>query len=89
MAAEAALSQKKMEVNRREFLNLAWLVSLGFFSVSLAGVSYLFSLPRFREGEFGGEIKARLFLNGCYTDFFNGNASRAEWRIGFELIRWF
>jgi len=39
--------------------------------------------------EFGGEIKARLFLNGCYTDFFNGNASRAEWRIGFELIRWF
>ena len=56
MAAEAALSQKKMEVNRREFLNLAWLVSLGFFSVSLAGVSYLFSLPRFREGEFGGEI---------------------------------
>ncbi|MBN1224673.1 MAG: hypothetical protein JXB23_15600 [Candidatus Aminicenantes bacterium] len=39
--------------------------------------------------EFGGEIKARLFLNGDYTDSFRGTASRATWRFGFEFIRWF
>ena len=52
MSAEAVAENK--EINRREFLNFAWLVSLGFLSVSLGGVSYLFSLPRFKEGEFGG-----------------------------------
>jgi cytochrome b6-f complex iron-sulfur subunit len=41
-------------INRREFLNLAWLASLGFFLVDIAGVTYLFSMPRFKEGEFGG-----------------------------------
>lgn len=52
MTAEAVAAKK--EINRREFLNFAWLVSLGFLSVSLGGVTYLFSMPRFREGEFGG-----------------------------------
>ena len=46
--------QQSMKINRREFLNFAWLVSLGFLTVSLGGVTFLFSLPRFREGEFGG-----------------------------------
>jgi cytochrome b6-f complex iron-sulfur subunit len=55
MAAEAVVVDKK-PVNRREFLNFAWMVSLGFLSVSLGGVTYLFSLPRFREGEFGGIV---------------------------------
>jgi len=32
------------------------LVSLGFFTVTAAGATYLFSLPRFKEGEFGGVI---------------------------------
>lgn len=50
--AEAVAAKK--QINRREFLNFAWLVSLGFLSVNLAGVTYLFSMPRFREGEFGG-----------------------------------
>lgn len=49
-------TQERLPINRREFLNFAWLVSLGFFSVSVAGVTYLFSLPRFKEGEFGGVI---------------------------------
>ncbi len=44
----------KKPVNRREFLNFAWLVSLGFLSVNLGGVTYLFAMPRFKEGEFGG-----------------------------------
>ena len=55
MAAEAVVIDKK-PVNRREFLNFAWMVSLGFLTVSMSGITYLFSLPLFGEGEFGGEI---------------------------------
>lgn len=46
----------KQPINRREFLNLAWLASLGFLTVSLGGVTYLFAMPRFKEGEFGGIV---------------------------------
>ncbi len=46
--------ETKTPVNRREFLNLAWLATLGFFFVDIAGVTYFFAMPRFREGEFGG-----------------------------------
>ncbi len=49
-------NNERVPINRREFLNFAWLVSLGFFTISAAGVTYLFSLPRFKEGEFGGVI---------------------------------
>jgi len=49
---EAALEKKP--VTRREFLNIAWLASLGFLMLDLGGVTYLFSMPRFKEGEFGG-----------------------------------
>lgn len=41
-------------VSRREFLNYAWLASLGIFVAEMAGASYLFAMPRFRAGEFGG-----------------------------------
>jgi cytochrome b6-f complex iron-sulfur subunit len=41
-------------INRREFLNFAWLASLGFLTISVAGVGFLFAMPRFKEGEFGG-----------------------------------
>lgn len=51
IASETA-SQKS--ISRREFLNIAWLASLGFFLVDVAGVTFLFSMPRFKEGEFGG-----------------------------------
>ena len=54
MTADAMIEKKEM--NRREFLNFAWLVSLGFLMVDLAGVSYLFSMPRLKEGEFGGVV---------------------------------
>ena len=53
MAKEAA-AEEKLPVNRREFLNLAWLASLGFVLVDVAGVTILFAYPRFKEGEFGG-----------------------------------
>ena len=62
MTAEEATpneeTQERVPVNRREFLNFAWLVSMGFLTISVAGVTYLFVLPRFKEGEFGGVITA-------------------------------
>ena len=48
------IEQKK--VNRREFLNFAWLASLGFLTLNMAGLTYLFAMPRFKEGEFGGVV---------------------------------
>lgn len=57
MAKETPPEQEeKKAINRREFLNFAWLASLGFVSISMGGVTYLFAMPRFREGEFGGQI---------------------------------
>ena len=47
---------EKKPVNRREFLNLAWLASLGFLTVSMGGVTFLFAMPRFKPGEFGGMV---------------------------------
>jgi cytochrome b6-f complex iron-sulfur subunit len=45
---------KKKKINRREFLNFAWLASLGFLTINVAGLTYLFTMPRFKAGEFGG-----------------------------------
>ncbi|MFN2114834.1 MAG: Rieske 2Fe-2S domain-containing protein, partial [Anaerolineae bacterium] len=45
------------DLNRREFLNYAWLASLGIFAVQGAVVTYKFGLPRLGEGEFGTEVK--------------------------------
>jgi len=45
-----------IKVNRREFLNIAWLASLGFLTLSFGGAVFLFAIPRFEEGEFGGLI---------------------------------
>lgn len=51
---EQESQEEKQPVNRREFLNFAWLASLGFFTVAIGGVTFLFAMPRFGEGEFGG-----------------------------------
>ncbi len=48
------VEEPQVKVNRREFLNLAWLASLGILTIDLGVVTYFFALPRFREGEFGG-----------------------------------
>lgn len=53
-APGAEVEEEGEGVSRREFLNYAWLASLGIFVAELAGVSYLFAMPRFRAGEFGG-----------------------------------
>ncbi|MFQ6015307.1 MAG: ubiquinol-cytochrome c reductase iron-sulfur subunit [Anaerolineae bacterium] len=63
MSQEKAITKGKesitgeASINRREFLNYAWLASLGIFLAEVGGVTYLFSMPRFREGEFGGEFR--------------------------------
>lgn len=51
-----ALNINNEALNRREFLNFAWLASLGFLLVDLGGVAYLFSRPVFGEGEYGGRF---------------------------------
>jgi cytochrome b6-f complex iron-sulfur subunit len=56
MAKETPAQEEKKPVTRREFLNVAWLASLGFFSVSMAGMTFFFAMPRFKEGEFGGVV---------------------------------
>jgi cytochrome b6-f complex iron-sulfur subunit len=55
-AKAAAAAPEKKAINRREFLNFAWLASLGFLTVNFAGMTYLFAMPRFKEGEFGGKF---------------------------------
>lgn len=52
----APAAQEKIPVTRREFLNIAWLASLGFFLLPVGGVTLLFAYPRFKAGEFGGEF---------------------------------
>lgn len=47
----------KLKVNRQEFLNLAWLASMGFLVVELSGITIAFAYPQFKEGEFGGIFK--------------------------------
>jgi len=41
-------------VTRRELLNYAWLASLGIFLAQIGAIGYLFAMPRFKAGEFGG-----------------------------------
>jgi cytochrome b6-f complex iron-sulfur subunit len=54
MANTPPTQTEQKPLNRREFLNFAWLASLGFLTINIAGITYLFSMPRFKEGEFGG-----------------------------------
>jgi cytochrome b6-f complex iron-sulfur subunit len=52
----ASTLSQQVTLNRREFLTLAWLASLGFILVDIGGVAYLFAMPVFREGQFGGSF---------------------------------
>jgi cytochrome b6-f complex iron-sulfur subunit len=53
---ESPRATERKGINRREFLNFAWLASLGFLMVNIGGLTYLFSMPRFKEGEFGSQF---------------------------------
>jgi cytochrome b6-f complex iron-sulfur subunit len=69
-AGTASDTASKKSVSRRQFLNIAWLASLGFFIVDVAGVTFLFAMPRFKEGEFGG-----IFTIGTVADLPNAGAA--------------
>ena len=53
--AEATVSQGQA-ITRREFLNYVWGAAMSLFLAELGVGVYLFSLPRFREGEFGSDF---------------------------------
>jgi cytochrome b6-f complex iron-sulfur subunit len=54
MAEVTLPAEGQPKLTRRELLNYAWLASLGILLVDVAGIGFLFSMPRFKEGEFGG-----------------------------------
>ncbi len=56
------------EVTRREFLNYAWLASLGILVAEIGGVGYLFAMPRFRAGEFGGQFSVGIVADYSLED---------------------
>lgn len=45
---------KGPRVSRREFLNYAWGAAMGVVLAEAGAASFMFAMPRFREGEFGG-----------------------------------
>jgi cytochrome b6-f complex iron-sulfur subunit len=47
------------DITRREFLNYVWGASMALFLAQFGGITFLFSMPRFRAGEFGGKITVR------------------------------
>lgn len=52
----AAEAPAPAALTRRELLNYVWLGSVGVFLAELGGVGYLFAMPRFKAGEFGGQF---------------------------------
>lgn len=60
ISAPAAEDTAQQEVTRREFLNYAWLASLGIFLAQMGAVSYHFAFPRFKAGEFGGTFSVPI-----------------------------
>jgi cytochrome b6-f complex iron-sulfur subunit len=54
---EAAPPAPPKGVTRREFLNYVWGASMALFLVQFGGITWFFSMPRFREGEFGGVVR--------------------------------
>jgi cytochrome b6-f complex iron-sulfur subunit len=54
MAEATSPTEEQSGLNRREFLNYAWLASLGVLLLNVGGIGFLFAMPRFKAGEFGG-----------------------------------
>lgn len=53
-SAKQAARPAPKPVTRREFLNYAWGAALGVVLIEAGAASFMFALPRFKEGEFGG-----------------------------------
>lgn len=50
----------QQEMSRREFLNYAWLASLGLITAQSLVLFYQFAMPRLGPGEFGGPVDIGL-----------------------------
>lgn len=48
--------QQFHNISRREFLNYVWVGSMAIFMAASGGAIFAFSMPRFKEGEFGGKF---------------------------------
>lgn len=60
MAKAKAVAAPKEGISRREFLYYIWGASLALFTAELTGLIIWFAIPRFREGEFGGNFIVSL-----------------------------
>lgn len=56
MTADPSVFDAQQDMSRREFLNYAWLASLGILTAQLGVVTYQFALPRLAPGDFGGVV---------------------------------
>ncbi len=62
-------------VSRRELLSYAWGAAIALFLAEVGGITLIFSMPRFKEGEFGGRFEAGRvdrFDEGSVTLFREG-----------------
>jgi cytochrome b6-f complex iron-sulfur subunit len=75
-AEKAAPPPPPAGVTRREFLNYVWGAAMALMLAETVGVTVLFALPRFREGQFGGKIKVNA------TDFPQPNATPVPNNLG-------
>ncbi len=56
MTAQTEVFDAQQEMSRREFLNYAWLASLGILTAQTGVLTYQFALPRLKPGDFGGVL---------------------------------
>jgi cytochrome b6-f complex iron-sulfur subunit len=56
LVEETPEQKVRKEMNRREFLTYAWGAALGLLVLESGVAMYLFMLPRFKAGEFGGKF---------------------------------
>jgi cytochrome b6-f complex iron-sulfur subunit len=83
MTEATSPAEERPGINRREFLNYAWLATLGVLLVNVGGIGFLFSMPRFKEGEFGG-----IFTLGRVSDLPSVDAAPASFpKLKFWLTR--
>ena len=54
--ATATIATGTTGISRREFLHYIWGASIALYAAQFSGLLIWFLLPRFREGEFGGEF---------------------------------
>jgi cytochrome b6-f complex iron-sulfur subunit len=83
MLGTDAQTEEQAEMSRREFLNYAWLASLGVLSAEMAVVTYQFAMPRLGPGEFGGPVDIGIFdlLPGPGSDPEPFNKAKFWWVV--------